>query len=125
MEMVAQHRAYHTSYATFDLDEYRDEQGQQMLLAHLAVHQWTPQSLKRIKRDWALFRSVVTAPLFASPPHKELDPKWVRFVTLMGWKPFSTVLCNDGLERPLYIHEVDHRGSTPEERGVLPPMASG
>jgi hypothetical protein len=34
------------------------------------------------------------------------DPKWHRFVTMMGWRPYSTVLCHDGIERPLYIHTI-------------------
>jgi hypothetical protein len=34
------------------------------------------------------------------------DPKWERFVRMMGWRSFSTVLCHDGIERPLYIHTI-------------------
>ncbi len=104
MEPVARYLAHKTDDVTFQLEEYRDEQGHQMLLAHLDVHQWSLSALRRIKRDWALFRTIVTAPLFASPMQD--DPKWVRFVTLMGWRPFSMVLCHDGIERPLYIHTV-------------------
>jgi hypothetical protein len=105
MELVATHMAHQTDYVTFALDEYRDAEGHQMLLAHLHVHKWTPQYLKRIRRDWAVFRNAVTMPLFATP--KDYDAKWDRFVTLMGWKPYSSVLCHDGIERPLYIHTVD------------------
>lgn len=105
MERVAIYTAHETPDVTFQLEEYRDAEGQQMLLAHLTVHQWTVQSLKRIRRDWALFRQIIKTPLFASP--MEDDPRWVKFVTLMGWRPFSTVLCHDGVERPLFIHKVD------------------
>jgi hypothetical protein len=75
-----------------------------MLLAHLHVHKWSHSSLRRIRNDWVHFRQCVTTPLFASPMQD--DPRWIKFVTLMGWRPFSTVLCHDGIERPLYIHTV-------------------
>lgn len=104
MEMVAQHRVHRNDDFTFELDEYRDDEGHQMLLAHLRVHTWTAQSLKRMRKMWSLFRTVVTAPIFANPPHEVFDPKWARFVTLVGFKPFTTVLCHDGIERPLFIH---------------------
>ena len=104
MKLVAQHVAHESDDCTFELDEYRNDAGEQMLLAHLRVYKWSAGSLKRIKREWALFRQHVTSPLFASPMQD--DPKWVRFVTLMGWRPFSTVLCHDGIERPLYIHKI-------------------
>lgn len=104
MKWVATHLAHKTDYCTFELDEYRTDEGQQMLLAHLRVHQWSPSALRNIRRDWAAFRSVVRGPLYASPMNH--DVKWERFVTKMGWRPFSTVLCQDGIERPLYIHTV-------------------
>jgi hypothetical protein len=87
---------------TFELDEHRNAAGEQMLLAHLRVHKWTKESLVRIRRDWSLFREAVPAPLFASPMND--DPMWHRFDKLMGWRSHSTVLCQDGIERPLYIH---------------------
>jgi hypothetical protein len=104
MEFVARHLAHDTDYCTFELDEYRDAAGAQMLLAHLRVHKWSATYLKRIQNDWAVFRSIVTGTLFASPMTDE--PKWHRFVTSMGWRPYSTVLCQDGIERPLYIHTI-------------------
>jgi hypothetical protein len=104
MVFLRRYIAHQTDYCTFGLDEYKTNEGQQMLLAHLHVHKWSPSYLKRIKRDWQTFRSVVRVPLYASPANH--DVKWERFVTLMGWRPFSTVLCHDGIERPLYIHTV-------------------
>src|SRR5881227_833315 len=100
MVFLKRYIAHETDYCTFALDEYRDAAGAQMLLAHLHVHKWTPAYLKRIKRDWALLRAAVSAPLYASPMTD--DAKWHRFVSMMGWRPFSTVLCHDGIERPLY-----------------------
>lgn len=104
MVFLKRHIAHQTDYCTFGIDEYRDDAGAQMLLAHLHVHKWSSSTLRRIHRDWSLFREAVTAPLYASPMTD--DPKWVRFVSMMGWRPFSTVLCQDGIERPLYIHTV-------------------
>jgi hypothetical protein len=104
MDFHKRHVAHDTDYCTFVLHEYRDAAGAQMLLAHLLVHQRSLSALRRIKHDWAVFRSIVTAPLFASPMSD--DPQWHRFVTLMGWRPHSAVLCHDGIERPLYIHTV-------------------
>jgi hypothetical protein len=104
MDFHKRHVAHDTDYCTLELDEYRDAAGAQMLLAHLDVHKWSASSLRRIKGDWTVFRQAVTTPLFAHPLHD--DPKWEKFVTLMGWRPFSTVLCHDGIERPLFIHTV-------------------
>lgn len=104
MDFHKRYLAHQSDDCTFELDEHRDASGNQMLLVHLRVHRWSKSSLKRIKRDWALFRQHVTVPLFASP--MDHDKRWEKFVTLMGWRPFSTVLCHDGIERPLYIHTV-------------------
>jgi hypothetical protein len=105
MQRVARHLAHKTDYCTFELDEYRDEAGAQMLLAHLRFHKWTLSALKRCIRDWHLFRQCVHAPLYATPMVN--DDRWRRFVTRMGWRPTSqTVLCHDGIERPLYTHTV-------------------
>jgi hypothetical protein len=105
MEFVAQHVAHENADCEFLLDEYRDAQGHQMLLAHLNVLRWSKNSLKRIARDWAVFRQHITVPLFATPMVD--DEKWRKFVARMGWRPTGQqVLCHDGIERPLYIHTV-------------------
>lgn len=108
MKLVAQHVAHKDADCTFELDEYRNDAGEQMLLAHLRVHQWSPAAARRIKRAWALFRTAVTAPLFALPQLSPDDPaygKWERFVKLMGWRPTGQLVgCLDGIKRPLFIH---------------------
>jgi hypothetical protein len=110
MERVAIYTAHQTDDVTFELDEYRDAEGHQMLLAHLRVHQWTPSAMRRIRHDWSVFRKAITTNLYALPMLSPEDPefsKWERFVTSMGWRPIhSKVLCHDGIERPLYIHTV-------------------
>ncbi|MBW7970946.1 hypothetical protein [Bradyrhizobium sp. BR 10289] len=104
MVLLKRYVAHETDDFKFEIDEYQDDTGQQRLIAHLRFMRWTPGVLKRVMRDWKLFRTVVTAPLYGSPQID--DERWLKFVTRMGWKPFSTVLCNDGVERPLYIHTV-------------------
>lgn len=100
--------AHQTDDCTFELDEYRTDAGEPMLLAHLRVHRATPAALRRIKEDWATFRSTVPHPIFSLPMLAPSDPafdKWVRFVTMFGWRPTGQqVLCLDGIERPLFIH---------------------
>ena len=86
----------------FEIDEYRRDEGDQLLLAHIRVLKFSKDVLKEMLRHWRVLRSFVTAPIFVSP--QDDDEKWVKFVTLMGFKPFQQILCNDGASRPLYIH---------------------
>jgi hypothetical protein len=105
MVFLKRHLAHDTDYCKFELDEYRTDAGEQMLLAHLRVRHWSRATLKRIKDDWALFRSVVTSPLYATP--MEDSRLWRQFVDLYGWRDTGQrVLCHDGIERPLYIHTI-------------------
>ena len=112
MVLLERHTAHETDYCVLEIDVYGNEGGERMYLAHLRVLRWSPSTLRKIKYDWAVFRKAVTVPLFASPMHD--DARWVKFVTMMGWRPHSTVLCQDGITRPLYIHTVHDR--QPEAR---------
>jgi hypothetical protein len=118
-EFIRRHDAHSTDDCTFELDEYQDASGHQMLLAHLRVHKWSLSSHRRIQHDWAVFRSVVTTPLFATPmPYEgaELE-RWRRFVELMGWRPFSHVTCEDGHVRPLYRHDIRRKDNQEQREG--------
>lgn len=110
MKLVAQHVAHKDDDCTFELDEYRTDAGEPMLLAHLRVHQSTPSAFRRVQKAWADYRSKVTTPLYALPQLPPNDPayeKWVRFVQMMGWRPTGQhVGCLDGIKRPLFIHTV-------------------
>lgn len=110
MVFLKRHLAHETDYCTLELDEYRTDAGEQMLLAHLRVHQWSLSALRRIQHDWAAFRRSVTTPIFSLPMLAPSDPafdKWLRFVTMFGWRPTGQqVLCLDGIERPLFIHTI-------------------
>jgi hypothetical protein len=103
-ELVARHIGRSTPDFIFEIDEYRNESGEERLVAHINVLRWSPAVFKRIKREWSLYRQVLTAPLYASP--MDDSPRWQRFVTCLGFVPLTTVKCNDGLIRPMYIHKV-------------------
>lgn len=105
MQLVRQYLAHETSDYTFELDEYRDEHGQQLMLSHIRMKRWSASVLKRLLRDWRVLRQCVTCPLFACPQVD--DARWVKFVTRLGYRPLQKIICNDGLERPLYIHTTD------------------
>jgi hypothetical protein len=103
-QFVRRHHAHITDDYRFELDEYGRAGGGQLLLAHLRFFKWTPSVLKAAIREWKLLRSCVTAPLFACPETD--DAKWVKFVTKFGFKPLATTLCNNGAQRPLFIHVI-------------------
>lgn len=99
---VQRHHALLTDDYWFELDEYKRASGDQFLLAHIRVLNWSPSICKRIIKEWRLFRSIVTAPLFACPEVD--DERWVKFVSLLGFKPLQQVICENGASRPLFIH---------------------
>lgn len=86
-----------------EIDEYRRPDGAQFLLAHVRVFVWTKDALKSMISDWKLFRQIVKAPLFVTA--EEEGPKWEHFVSLLGFRPHSTVICNNGESRSMFIHE--------------------
>jgi hypothetical protein len=103
---VQRHRALFTDDYWCEIDEYRRASGEQFLLAHLRVARWAPSVLKRFHREWSLFRTVVTAPIFAYAGEDAGD-KWVKFVTRFGFRPLhQTINCNNGAQRPIFIHTV-------------------
>jgi hypothetical protein len=99
---VRRYDALRTDDFLFEIDEYKRATGEQFLLAHILVHRWTPSVCKRIRQQWRVLRSFVTAPLFALP--KTNDDRWRKFVGMLGFKPLHNVICNNGEERPLYVH---------------------
>jgi hypothetical protein len=87
-----------------EIDEYRTAGGEQFLLAHIRVVHWSPSVCKRLIREFKTFRTVCRAPLYACP--EVADAKWVKFVSLLGFKPLQDVICNNGAQRPLFIHSI-------------------
>lgn len=105
---VTTHRALTTDDYWFDLDEYR-RGPQSLLIAHLRFDRFTPSLMKRVLKQWASFRKCVTAPVFALGEVD--DNKWVRFVTLLGFKFSKQVICANGATRRLFTHLVSKDGN--------------
>lgn len=99
-EFVTRHRVRTTDDWWFEIDEYKRGQ-EQFLLAHIRVAKWSLSALKRMAREWKLFRSVVKAPLYACA--EEDTDKWERFVSRFGFRFLCNIVCNNGEERRLFI----------------------
>jgi hypothetical protein len=104
-EFVCSHRALTSDHYWFDLDEYRRGQDT-FLLAHLRFDRFTPSIMRRVLREWSVFRKCVTAPLFALGEVD--DEKWARFVSLLGFRFHQQVHCINGATRRLFIHTDGH-----------------
>lgn len=103
-EHVTYHRVFETEDALCELEELRRPcDGATMLMIHARMARWSPQLLKACLKHWQLFRTVVTAPIFASP--QVHDAKWEKFITLFGFQPLiDAAPCNDGETRPIWIN---------------------
>jgi len=86
----------------FAIEEFRRGEDQ-MVFVHLTVHDWSLRTFKEILRNWKLFRSHVSCPLFAVGGVQDAA-KWERFVSRLGFKFHSNVVCENGAERRLFIH---------------------
>jgi hypothetical protein len=103
-EFVVRHCVLDRPEYLFEIDEFRRGQDP-FLQAHFVVHYWSPSVFKRILSEWRVFRSIVTTPLYALG--EDDDDRWRRFVSHLGFKPFTTVVCNNGQQRSLYQSKVD------------------
>lgn len=101
-DFVKRHDVRRTDDYWFEIDEYKNDSGEQFLLVHLQFMKWTMSVLKQVVRDFRLFREHCRAPLFACTENP--DAKWVKFITMMGYRFQQNIACNDGAVRPLYIH---------------------
>lgn len=93
----------------FNIEEHRRGE-EQFLFAHFAFKtKPNAQILKRVLREWKLFRKCVTAPLYAAYFQDGDMELWKHFVGLLGFKPTGfTIPLNNGVQRPLYIHTVSN-----------------
>lgn len=103
-EFVTRHMVRDTPAYQCELDVYERASGDTFLLAHIVMLRWTPSAFKQLMREWKLFRQCVRAPIFACP--KEHDARWVKFVTALGFEYLTETICNNGAQRPLYIHVI-------------------
>lgn len=99
----------------FALEEYR-RGNDQMVFVHLTVHKWTPRVFKELIKRWKQFREYVTCPLYAVGGVEDVE-KWEAFVSLLGFKFLMNVVCENGAERRLFIHNKENNKN---ERKVLP-----
>lgn len=91
----------------FEVDEHR-RGDEQFLLAHIWFEKFTPSIWKRVLTEWKTFRSCVSQPVYALCDDGDFQ-KWKHFVTRLGFKPTGiNVICNNGAERQLFIHTVNH-----------------
>jgi hypothetical protein len=99
---------WHPEYE-FDIDEYR-RGDEQFLLAHIYFRKFSPSILKRVLREWHIFRQCVTSPLYVHSGSAGGDQdKWERFVSLLGFRPTGiNIICNNGATRQLFIHTVSN-----------------
>lgn len=105
MQFISRTRVLDYDEYVFDLDEYRDG-NHQYLTAHIAFEKFSPSILRRVLREWKVFRHCVTAPLYAYRDGGDFD-KWFRFVSLLGFRPTGLfITCNNGERRQLFIHSV-------------------
>lgn len=101
-EFVKRHDVRRTYSYRCEIDEYRSAGGEQFLLAHIRVTHWSPSVCKQLRDEFKTFRTICKAPLFACPEVD--DAKWVKFVSLLGFKFQQNVTCVNGASRPLFIH---------------------
>lgn len=86
----------------FTIEEFRCNEDQ-MVFMHLEVHKWSPSVAKEILRNWKLFRQCVRCPVFAYGGEGSVE-KWVRFVSLLGFKFLTNIICENGEHRRLFVH---------------------
>lgn len=67
---------------TFDIEEWRNG-ASQMVFIHFSILTWTKSVLKRALAEFAQFRALTDAPLYATSDTS--DEKWQRFVSLFGF----------------------------------------
>lgn len=104
-EFFKRYVARKTDDYLFELDEYRrPTDDATMIIVHFRVNRWAPSVLKRMKREWSIFRTVYKDDLYASPAYDQ--PKWHKMVRAFGFKLLTHVRCLDGRLRPMYLNRI-------------------
>ena len=86
------------------IEEFRRGEDQ-MVFAHLTVHKWTPRVWRNLQHVWTLFRKCVVCPVWIVGA--DGTDKFDRFVSRLGFRFHSNVVCKNGAERRLFVHLVD------------------
>lgn len=74
-----------------------------MVFLHLTVWKKRASVYKEILRNWVIFRKHVTCPLYAVGGDVDQD-KWEAFVSKLGFKFLTNVVCENGVSRRLFVH---------------------
>lgn len=101
-ELIKRHRLYTCDDFWFEVDEYSRD-GDQLLIGHVRIVRWTPSVRKHCHAVWSAFRKCVTGPIFTLGITD--DKKFERFVRSFGYRPMTTVTCENGDQRRLFIHQ--------------------
>jgi hypothetical protein len=88
----------------FEVEELRNERGDQMIFIHLSVFEWTKSVLKQLMVEFRAFRAQQDVPLYATSPIA--DEKWQSFVKLFGFKPLV-----DNGEYRIFISRKDNKNN--------------
>jgi len=88
---------YVGSYHQHDLGD-----GQKMVMVHMDVWYFSPSVLKKMKKQWAVFRKSMRCPLFAMGETD--DAKFERYVSLFGFQYLTNIPCTDGKVRRLFVN---------------------
>ena len=107
MEKVAVHTLVDCDDFTSVLDEFRMDDGAQMLILHIDVHRFSPAVYKDIIADFCRFRHCTDAPLFAFEPSPD-DAKWERFMSPLNFHYVGRAPFPDGMTRRFYISVPHH-----------------
>lgn len=100
--LKSSYTAHETRDYSFELEEWRDDDGNQMLFVHLLVTFWSPSILREMFSVFAKFREAVTCPLYAL--NHEEDARWEKFISLFGFKYLTNMLCENGESCRLFMN---------------------
>jgi hypothetical protein len=113
MQFTQRHNILQYPEYWFQIDEYRSEDGQQVLFAHLRFDEFNKSILSRAWKEWKLFRQLTDVPVFAYS--EDPSEKFHAFVTMFGFKPTGQeIVCNNGERRRLYVSIKDLPHVRPE-----------
>jgi hypothetical protein len=98
---------YTASYHITDLGE-----GRLMTFVHLDVYYMSKEILKRLDKQWRLWRQCVPVVLYAISDDDE--DVWAKFVKRFGFQYLSDIGCTDGKTRRLFVNFGPQNGPTKE-----------
>jgi hypothetical protein len=83
-----------------------------MTFVHLDVYYMSKEILKRLDKQWRLWRQCVPVVLYAISDDDE--DVWAKFVKRFGFQYLSDIGCTDGKTRRLFVNFGPQNGPTKE-----------